>query len=51
MDLKGRSAVVTGARIKIGFEVSLRLLRNGCRVIATTRFPTDALQRYENNAP
>ena len=45
-DLKGRYAVVTGGRIKIGFETTLRLLRDGCFVIATTRFPANAVERY-----
>ncbi|MEM7473574.1 MAG: SDR family NAD(P)-dependent oxidoreductase [Planctomycetota bacterium] len=45
-DLNGRYAVVTGARVKIGFEASLKLLRAGCHVVATTRFPNDAVQRY-----
>ncbi|QQP51594.1 Uncharacterized protein FKW44_013011, partial [Caligus rogercresseyi] len=47
VDLSGRTAIVTGARVKIGFEISLRLLRNGCRVLATSRFPHDALLRYQ----
>jgi NAD(P)-dependent dehydrogenase (short-subunit alcohol dehydrogenase family) len=45
-DLRGRYALVTGARIKIGFEIALRLLRSGCHVTVTTRFPKDALVRY-----
>jgi hypothetical protein len=36
-DLCGKFAIVTGGRIKIGFERSLRLLRDGCFVIVTTR--------------
>jgi 3-oxoacyl-ACP reductase-like protein len=36
-DLSGRYAVVTGARIKIGYEVAVRLRRDGCHVVATTR--------------
>lgn len=44
--LDGRVALVTGARIKIGFHISLMLLRAGARVIATTRFPNDAAARY-----
>ncbi|KAJ3023594.1 UNVERIFIED_CONTAM: hypothetical protein HDU68_008552 [Siphonaria sp. JEL0065] len=39
VDLTGYFAVVTGARIKIGQEITLRLLRSGCTVYATTRFP------------
>ncbi len=45
-DLRGRVAVITGARVKIGYQASILLLRAGCRVIATTRFPSDAAQRY-----
>ncbi|KAJ7353935.1 hypothetical protein OS493_031075 [Desmophyllum pertusum] len=45
-DLKGRYAIVTGGRIKIGYEVAVRLLRDGCFVIVTTRFPANALERY-----
>ncbi|MBZ9752705.1 SDR family oxidoreductase [Deinococcus sp. HMF7604] len=45
-DLTGRTAVLTGGRIKIGYAASLKLLRDGARVIVTTRFPQDAAQRY-----
>ena len=45
-DLSGRIAVVTGGRIKIGYQVVLKLLRDGCSVITTTRFPKDAAKRY-----
>jgi NAD(P)-dependent dehydrogenase (short-subunit alcohol dehydrogenase family) len=44
--LDGRVAVVTGARIKIGFHSALMLLRAGATVVATTRFPRDAARRY-----
>lgn len=44
--LKGYIALVTGARIKIGFHTALKLLRNGATVIAATRFPKDAVMRY-----
>jgi NAD(P)-dependent dehydrogenase (short-subunit alcohol dehydrogenase family) len=44
--LDGRVALVTGARIKIGYQAALLLLRAGATVIATTRFPHDAAQRY-----
>lgn len=47
-DLSGKIAIVTGARIKIGYETTLKLLRNGCIVIGTTRFPEDAFKRYQN---
>lgn len=44
--LDGRIALVTGARIKIGFHTTLMLLRAGAKVIATTRFPHDAAARF-----
>jgi NAD(P)-dependent dehydrogenase (short-subunit alcohol dehydrogenase family) len=49
-DLAGRYALVTGARVKIGYQASLKLLRAGAHVIATTRFPVDAAQRYSQEA-
>jgi len=49
-DLTGRVALVTGARVKIGYQASIMLLRAGARVIATTRFPRDAAQRYAREA-
>jgi len=45
-DLRGRTALVTGARVKIGYQAAVKLLRAGARVIVTTRFPRDAAQRY-----
>jgi len=44
-DLRGRTALVTGGRVKIGHQTVLRLLRDGCRVILTTRFPHAAARR------
>ena len=44
--LNGVIALVTGGRIKIGYETCLSLLRKGATVLATTRFPIDAIQRY-----
>ena len=44
--LDGRVALITGARIKIGFQAALMMLRAGARVIVTTRFPRDAAQRF-----
>lgn len=49
-DLKGQYALVTGGRIKIGYETVLKLLRCGANVITTTRFPADCLSRYEKEA-
>ena len=45
-DLTGKFAILTGGRIKIGYQISLILLRNNCNVYVTTRFPKDALLRY-----
>lgn len=45
-DLRGRVALVTGARVKIGFQAAIMLLRSGAHVICTTRFPKDAARRY-----
>lgn len=45
-DLSGRIALVTGGRIKIGFECALKLLRCGARVVVTTRFARDSAKRY-----
>jgi len=46
-DLRGFTALVTGGRIKIGYEITLKLLRDGATVYATTRFIADALKRYQ----
>lgn len=46
-ELDGKVALVTGGRIKIGFEIVLKLLRCGASVIMTTRFPRDAQRRFE----
>tara|TARA_R110002096_G_scaffold171490_6_gene344564 strand:+ start:28306 stop:29823 length:1518 start_codon:yes stop_codon:yes gene_type:complete len=45
-DLSGRVALVTGARVKIGYQSAIMLLRAGAKVIVTTRFPRDAAKRY-----
>jgi NAD(P)-dependent dehydrogenase (short-subunit alcohol dehydrogenase family) len=45
-DLRGRRALVTGGRVKIGFQVALKLLRDGAEVLVTTRFPRDAARRF-----
>lgn len=46
VSLEGRTAIVTGARVKIGYQAAIKLLRAGARVIVTTRFPHDAARRY-----
>lgn len=45
-DLTGKVAVITGSRLKIGYQSTLKMLRSGARVIATTRFPVDSALRY-----
>jgi NAD(P)-dependent dehydrogenase (short-subunit alcohol dehydrogenase family) len=45
-DLRGRVALVTGGRVKIGYQAALKLLRAGAHVIVSTRFPRDSAQRY-----
>lgn len=44
-DLTGQTALVTGGRVKIGHQTILKLLRDGARVIVTTRFPYAAASR------
>jgi NAD(P)-dependent dehydrogenase (short-subunit alcohol dehydrogenase family) len=46
VDMSGKVCLVTGARVKIGFRCALKLLRCGAIVIATTRFPHNAAQRF-----
>lgn len=45
-DLTGQVALVTGSRLKIGYHITLMMLRAGATVIATTRFPVDSAMRY-----
>ncbi|MFO8147856.1 MAG: SDR family NAD(P)-dependent oxidoreductase [Bacteroidota bacterium] len=45
-DLSNQVAVVTGSRLKIGYHITLMLLRSGATVIATTRFPADSAIRF-----
>jgi len=44
--LKGQVALITGSRLKIGYQASLMMLKSGARVIATTRFPKDSALRF-----
>ncbi|MGL4553700.1 MAG: SDR family NAD(P)-dependent oxidoreductase [Gemmataceae bacterium] len=46
-DLRGRRALLTGGRVKIGYQLGLRLLRDGATLTLTTRFPNDARRRYD----
>ena len=45
-DLSGQIALITGGRLKIGYQATLILLRSGATVIVTTRFPADAATRF-----
>jgi NAD(P)-dependent dehydrogenase (short-subunit alcohol dehydrogenase family) len=45
-DLKDQVAIITGSRLKIGYHITLILLRAGATVVATTRFPADAALRF-----
>jgi NAD(P)-dependent dehydrogenase (short-subunit alcohol dehydrogenase family) len=47
-DLRGRVALLTGGRVKIGYQAGIKLLRSGARLIVTTRFPRDSATRYAN---
>ncbi len=44
--LKGQVALITGSRLKIGYQATLMMLRAGARVVATTRFPKDSALRF-----
>jgi NAD(P)-dependent dehydrogenase (short-subunit alcohol dehydrogenase family) len=45
-DLRGRVALLTGGRVKIGYQSGIKLLRAGAHLIVTTRFARDSAQRY-----
>ena len=45
-DLRGCVALLTGGRVKIGYQAGLKLLRAGASLIVTTRFPRDSAARY-----
>ncbi len=45
-DMRGQVALITGSRLKIGYQATLMMLRAGASVIATTRFPVDSALRY-----
>ncbi|HEX4383057.1 MAG TPA: SDR family oxidoreductase [Myxococcales bacterium] len=49
-DLRGRVVLVTGARVKIGYQAAVMLLRAGANVIVATRFPRDAARRFGREA-
>ena len=45
-DLRGRVALLTGGRVKIGYQAGIKLLRAGAQLIVCTRFPRDSAARY-----
>ena len=45
-DLSGRVALLTGGRVKIGYQAGIKLLRAGAHLIVTSRFPRDSAARY-----
>lgn len=45
-DMKGMICIVTGGRVRIGYQIVLKLLRAGAFVLTTTRFPMDCAQRF-----
>jgi 3-oxoacyl-ACP reductase-like protein len=45
-DMRGKVALVTGARVKIGYQIAVKLLLSGAAVIATSRFPKDMAERF-----
>lgn len=45
-DLRGRVALLTGGRVKIGYQAGILMLRAGAQLVVTTRFPRDAAARY-----
>lgn len=47
IDLRNHHALVTGGRIKIGFETARLLLEMGADVTVTSRFPNDTLKRFQ----
>ncbi|MDH6131066.1 NAD(P)-dependent dehydrogenase (short-subunit alcohol dehydrogenase family) [Kitasatospora sp. MAA4] len=46
-DLRGRRALLTGGRVKIGFQLALMMLRDGVELIVTSRFPHDTVRRFQ----
>ena len=45
-DMTGMVALLTGGRVKIGYQAGIKLLRCGAELIVATRFPRDAAARY-----
>ena len=46
VDLRGYTAILTGGRVRIGYQIALRLLRCGAECHVTSRFVSDAALRF-----
>jgi NAD(P)-dependent dehydrogenase (short-subunit alcohol dehydrogenase family) len=46
VNLRGYVAILTGGRVRIGYQIALRLLRCGATCHVTTRFVSDAALRF-----
>ena len=49
-DMSGMVVLLTGGRVKIGYQAGIKLLRSGAELIVATRFPRDAAERYAAEA-
>ncbi|MBC49639.1 MAG: oxidoreductase [Ilumatobacter sp.] len=45
-DMSGMVVLLTGGRVKIGYQAGIKLLRCGAKLIVATRFARDAAERY-----
>lgn len=45
-DMSGMVVLLTGGRVKIGYQAGIKMLRSGAALIVATRFPRDAAERY-----
>ena len=50
LDFTGRIAIVTGGRVKIGYYIATKLLSYGAKVLITSRFPKDALFKFQKDS-
>lgn len=50
VDLTGRTVILTGGRVKVGYSTALKLLRSGANLVLTSRFPAVALLQLQDEA-
>lgn len=50
-DLSGKRCIVTGGRIKLGYQIALKLLRAGAEVVVTSRTPSEFLWKQYESEP